>query len=94
MSFLLRQVASDRMNFEERGLFCLLILAALVILATFARNMATSGRNSDKNPGPTLPIKRSSKRCANSSKHCVLERVPEKLLAFFDSDMLQLFDFE
>ena len=29
-------------------------------------------QNSDKSPGPTLPIKRSSKRCANRTKHCAL----------------------
>jgi hypothetical protein len=51
-------------------------------------------QNSDKSPGPTLPIKRSSKRCANSSKHCALEHVPKMLLDFFEQDMLQLFDFE
>jgi hypothetical protein len=56
--------------------------------------MAASGRDSDKSPAQTLSIKRSSKRCANCTKHGALEQVPKKLLAFFDSDMLQLFDFE
>jgi hypothetical protein len=56
--------------------------------------MAASGRDSDKSPAPTLPIKRSSKRRANSSKLCALEHGPKMLLDLVEKDMLQLFDFE
>jgi hypothetical protein len=51
-------------------------------------------QNSDKSPGPTLAINRSSKSCANSAKHCALGHALKKVaLAIFDTDVLQLFDF-
>ena len=39
---------------------------------TLARNCATSGTNSDKSSGQTLPIKRLSKSCATKHDpfHC------------------------
>jgi hypothetical protein len=91
MSFLLRQVASDRLNFLNcTGPCCFCFL----ILATLPAPHGQERQNSDKSPAPTLPIKRSSKRCANSSKLCALEHVPKILLDFIEKDMLQLFDFE
>src|ERR1700730_14745668 len=75
MSFLLRQVVSDRLNFlncERRVVFAYCFL----ILATLPAPHGHERQNSDKSPAPTLPIKRSSKRCANSSK-------PEKVAHLF-----------
>ncbi|PNE13015.1 MAG: hypothetical protein CR217_00630 [Beijerinckiaceae bacterium] len=66
MSFLLRQVASDRLNFSRSVTF---------LPFELGNARAQHGRerqNSDKSPGPTLLNGDRSKRCANRTKHCAL----------------------